>query len=101
MSEAWDHHKTLSEWAAWVNRQAKEAHDDLRRKLVSELPEELIAAACDLMDVLDGTVSDEWPDLTRQVLMDAGPPEDDPGYCEQPRREHGTYDATSIYGRVA
>lgn len=91
MSGAWDHHKTLSEWVAWATRKAKETNDELRRTLVAELPEELAGAACDLMDALDGVVSDEWPDLTRQVLIDAEPPEDDPGYCERPRREHGTY----------
>lgn len=91
MSGPWDHHKTLSEWVVWAERQAKDAHEELQRRLLSGLPEELTEAACELMNQLDGLVSDEWPCLTRQALIDAEPPEDDPGYCERPRREHGTY----------
>ncbi len=89
---AWDTHKTLSEYSAYGTRNIREALDELRKRLLDEAPDDDARDAVQsFMEVLDGTASDEWGDTTYRLLRDAVPPEDDPGYCENPRREHGTY----------
>lgn len=88
---AWDHHKTLSEFSTWAERQMRDALDDLRKRLLDEAPEEARDAVQGLMETLDSVGSDDWDSLMHRVLMDAEPDEDDPALYENPRREHGTY----------
>ena len=89
--DAWDHHKTLTEFSTWAERQMRDALDDLRKRLLDEAPEEARDAVQGLMGTLDSVGSDEWDSLMHPVLKDAEPDEEAIGASENPRREHGTY----------